>query len=286
MITDLYVPVLTPFHSDGAVDTTALLAHSEWVLAQGAVGVMLFGTTGEGPSLSIAEKIDTARAVTRGLRGVPVIASVTENSISEIEAGLQGYNALKLAGVLVLPPSYFREPDADGIEALLTRACATSEHPVLAYHIPSMAPAVPADVVGRLPVWGAKDSGGDLAYTRAVLAAGKQVMVGAESTIPDAIRAGANGCIAGMGNLLPAELTEVCAATRAGRDDDAAIALKHVLALQAAVIAAAPGTEWIAAMKRIAQQRHGIDLGTVRLPLLARRDYLVPDVLGLVGSAR
>jgi 4-hydroxy-tetrahydrodipicolinate synthase len=286
VITDLFVPVLTPFQADGAIDAGALVAHSEWVVGQGATGIMLFGTTGEGPSISVREKVDTARTVTRQLAGVPVIASVTENSLTDILACLRGYNDLDLAGALVLPPSYFREPEPDGLEALLVLACQTSVHPVLAYHIPSMAPAIAPQVVASLPVWGAKDSGGDLAYTQAVLAAGKSIMVGAESTIPAAIRAGANGCIAGMGNLMPAELAQMCHATREGRDAEVTGLLDRVLALQAAVLAAAPGLEWVAAMKQVAQQLHGIDLGAVRLPLRARRDYLTPEVKSRAEPAR
>jgi 4-hydroxy-tetrahydrodipicolinate synthase len=279
VITDLFVPVLTPFEARGPIDVPALVAHCEWVLANGADGVMLFGTTGEGPSISVTEKLATARAVVHALPGVAVVTSVTENSVCDILACLRGLNELDLAAVLVLPPSYFRELETDGIEALLAAACEASAHPLLAYHIPSLAPAVPPEVVARLPLWGAKDSGGDLAYTRAVLAAGKAVMVGAEQTVPDAIRAGAAGCITGMGNLLPAELAEVCRATREGRDADAHDALARVLALRAAILAAAPGVEWIAAMKQIAAQLHGVDLGAVRLPLRARRDYRVAELL-------
>lgn len=278
MIADLYVPVLTPFESGGEVNVKALIGHAEWVLANGASGIMLFGTTGEGPSVSVVEKIETARAVVDALPGAGVIGSVTENSIIDILACLRGYNELALQGSLVLPPSYFRETESDGLEALFAQVCETSAHPVLAYHIPSLAPPVPPGIVGRLPMWGAKDSSGDLASTEAFLAAGKPVMVGAEDLVPAAIRAGAAGTIAGMANLMPGALAEVCRLARTSSGDPGE-PLARVLALRAAILEAAPGVEWIAAMKQLAQQLHGIDLGGVRLPLRARRDYRVAEAL-------
>ncbi len=65
MIADLFVPVVTPFGQDGGIDDGALAAHCEWVISEGAAGVMLFGTTGEGPSISVREKIDSAAALLR-----------------------------------------------------------------------------------------------------------------------------------------------------------------------------------------------------------------------------
>ena len=80
MIEDLFVPVITPFDNSGNVDRDALAAHCAWTVTQGARGVMLFGTTGEGPSMSVDEKIAAARALTLDLPTVEVIGSVTENS--------------------------------------------------------------------------------------------------------------------------------------------------------------------------------------------------------------
>ena len=58
VIQDLFVPSVTPFADDGTIHVDALIAHCDWLLSSGASGLMLFGTTGEGPSLSVAEKVD------------------------------------------------------------------------------------------------------------------------------------------------------------------------------------------------------------------------------------
>jgi 4-hydroxy-tetrahydrodipicolinate synthase len=276
-VPELIVPVLTPFDA-GGVDAAALAAHCRWVLEQGAAGVMLFGTTGEGPSLTVAEKLAGAAELVRRLPGVPVIASVTEVALPAALECVRGYAGLPLRAVLVLPPYYFREGAADGVTAFLDQVAAASAHPVLGYHIPGLAPAVPADYVAGSALWGAKDSGGDLAYTRRLVEAGKTVYVGAEAVVADGVAAGAAGAIAGMANLLPGHLARLVAAAGAGDLATAYRLRDDVLAVQRAVLAAAPELEFITAFKDLAGRLHGHPLGDARLPLRRRRDYLTAEV--------
>ena len=281
MIEDLFVPVVTPFDNYGHVDRDALAAHCAWTVTHGARGVMLFGTTGEGPSISVDEKIAAARALVLDLPAVEVIGTVTENSTTDAARCVRAYGELGLAAVLVLPPFYFRESngDGDGLFRFFEVMAHAARIPLMAYHIPGLAPAVPLRVIADLGLWGAKDSGGDLAYTRAVLDTGKSVMVGAERVIADAVRGGASGTIAGMGNLLPGELARVCAAARAGDDAEANRLLAIVLRVQEAILRCAPGLEWVAAFKQIATYLHGVEMGGVREPLMSRADYLTAGVL-------
>lgn len=284
MISNLVVPVLTPFASSGSVDDDALAVHSGWVVEQGASGVMLFGTTGEGPSLSVAEKLAAARALCRDRPDIATIASVTESSLTESVNCIRGYNEIDLEAVLVLPPYYFRDAGPDGFAAFYDAILAVSEHPVLAYHIPSMAPAVPLGYVGSSGLLGVKDSGGDLAYTDAVLAAGKTVFVGAEGLVPDAVAHGAAGTIAGMGNLVPGMLAELCVEARAGNLERAYELRDRVLSVQRAVLAVAPGLEFLSAFRDIAGRLHGYPLGDPRIPLLRRRDYLTDELLAVLDA--
>ena len=46
----------TPFTTDLAVDLDCLAGHARWCLDSGCDSLTLFGTTGEGPSLSAAER--------------------------------------------------------------------------------------------------------------------------------------------------------------------------------------------------------------------------------------
>ena len=166
---------------------------------------------------------------------------------------------------------------------LFERILDVCEHPLIAYHIPGLAPAVAPSIVADLPLWGAKDSGGDIAYTDAVIAE-RQTRDGrcrATAACVDAARR--------LGRDLwrrqrrAGAAAQVCAAARDGRIDDAQRVLDVVVRLQRAIIDAAPDMEWIAAFKSVASSLHGGDLGGVRIPLKARREY--SDTCG-AGCAR
>ncbi len=283
MLEGLIVPVLTPYR-EGQIDEAALVGHCRWVVDQGATGVVLFGTTGEGPSVSVTEKIAVTGTLIRSDPDLVVIGAVTETSWAGTRECLAGYGELPLAAVLVLPPFYFREDSGDGVAAFFDAVVDASRHPVLGYHIPSMAPGVPIDYLTTGPLWGAKNSGPDPAFTRAAIAAGKVMFVGNEALVAEGIAAGAAGTIAGMGNIVPAAMAEICGLARDGDLAGAQGLTDAVLALQQTLLRAAPGLEFIAAYKDLAGRLQGRDLGDPLPPLRRRREYLTADVLDAVDK--
>ena len=58
--------MLTPLQADGALDHARLVFHAKRLLAAGCSGVTLFGTTGEGPSFSVAERMAALEALLQG----------------------------------------------------------------------------------------------------------------------------------------------------------------------------------------------------------------------------
>jgi dihydrodipicolinate synthase/N-acetylneuraminate lyase len=270
VISGVYVPLLTAFDDEGGrVLPGACAGHARWLVEAGVDGVVPFGTSGEGPSLSLQEKRDVLAALVAELPGVPVLPAITDVSLDGALQLVEIVNDLPVAGVLLLPPYYYRPVSGDGLRRFAEPVLAASRHPVLLYHIPEMAPGVPVQTVADLPVWGVKDSGGELSYTRAVLAAGKQVMVGAEHTIIDAISAGAAGTIPALSNVLPEHLLAACAAARSGDVAAAREIIAQALEFRSSMLAVTGPLEWISALKMIAERRHGLSLGGVRAPLPA-----------------
>src|SRR5690242_18304537 len=64
-IRGLWVAVATPLDGEGRVDAARLAAHGDWLLREGCDGLVLFGTTGEGPSFSAAERLAALEALLR-----------------------------------------------------------------------------------------------------------------------------------------------------------------------------------------------------------------------------
>lgn len=82
-----------------------------------------------------------------------------------------------------------------------------------------------------------------------------------------AVRAGADGTIAGLANPLPEHLTAAVAAARTGDIAQAGETMAHALKFRDELIAATGPLEWLAVTKLLAHSRHGVNLGGVWAPL-------------------
>jgi 4-hydroxy-tetrahydrodipicolinate synthase len=269
VVSGVYVPTLTAFDASGRIDPGGCAAHARWLVEAGVDGLVPFGSSGEGPSLSVPEKLDALDALAAALPGTPLVPAVTEASLDTALTLVASLNDRDLAAIMLLPAYYYRPATLDGLRSFLSPVVEASRHPVLIYHIPEFGPAVPVPLVAELPVWGVKDSGGDLSYTLDILAAGRQVMVGAEHTIVDAIEAGGAGAIPGLANVLPEHMVATVAAAQAGDGGTAREILAAALQFRTDLFAALGPLEWLSALKLLAQSRHGVNLGAARAPMPA-----------------
>jgi 4-hydroxy-tetrahydrodipicolinate synthase len=288
VISGVYVPLLTAFAADGEIDPGACAEHARWLVEARVDGLVPFGTSGEGPSVSVREKLTALTALFAAVPGTPIIPAITESSLDSALQLVEALNDMPAAGLLLLPPFYFRPLSEQALRRFAERVLAVSAHPVLLYHIPELAPAVPLQAVADLPVWGVKDSSGDMGYTRSVLATGKGVMVGAEHTIVAAIEAGAQGTIAGLANVLPEHLLAAVAAARAGDRARATGILGQALAFREQLMAGTGPLEWLPMLKLLAQSRHGVSFGPIRPPVPdGPRDLpgsLIPHLQGALAE--
>jgi 4-hydroxy-tetrahydrodipicolinate synthase len=218
-ITGLWAAATTPIDTAGTIDHAALARHAQRLLHAGCDGLVLFGSCGEGPSLSIGERLATAEAVLRaGIAPAHVALGTGCPAIADTVALTKGMLGLGITRTLLLPPYYFAGVSAQGIEdafAAVLDGVADARLSACLYHIPQVCGVpVPPAVLGRLrarygaTVSGVKDSSGDFASFLAFRAAAPDVasLVGAEVLIARALAAGGQGTICGMANLVPALL--------------------------------------------------------------------------------
>ena len=102
-----YVAVITPFTPEGEIDEKAFRANIEFLVGNGADGIVVSGCTGESWSLTAEERVRlfTIALDTVG-KGVPVIAGtggVPTRAVIELS---QRAKELGTAGVMILPPYY------------------------------------------------------------------------------------------------------------------------------------------------------------------------------------
>ena len=279
----LYVANVTPFDAARgyAVDVAAYRHHVAWLAEHGVDGVVPFGTNGEGPSVATHEKTGVLEALVADDLGIHLLPTVAEANLPDTLALLERIDDLPVAGVLVLPPYYFKPLEADALRPFYERVLEATRHPVLAYHIPKYAVPVPAELVCSLPLWGVKDSDGKDEYSSTVRARGKGVLLGTEDDLPRRLPS-VEGAISALANIVPEQVVELHRRIRAGEEEAARELSTHLQQVRALTKEyASPGL-----LKLLAQARHGAPMGTVRPPLVpVPASYDVEAALGRMGVA-
>ena len=180
-----------------------------WLAEMGVRGIVPFGTNGEGPSVTLCEKLRVLEALFG--RGFPiqVIPAVMQNNLPETLEMLRVLEEYPATAVLVLPPYYFKPVEPEGMMRFYEPVLGATGHTIIVYHIPKYAVPVPHQVVKELPVWGVKDSGGEEGYAEAVLQGGKGVLLGTEDDLWRRLGTGAQGVISALPNFIPEEVLEL-----------------------------------------------------------------------------
>jgi len=134
----VWVPIVTPFSSEGALDTTGLRQLADHILAEGATGLVALGTTGEPATLSGAERVEVVGICSSASdqAGAPLIVGAGTNSTA---GTIHEINRLSAAGnaaaALVVVPYYTRPSEQAVVEHFHVVADA-SPIPIVIYNIP------------------------------------------------------------------------------------------------------------------------------------------------------
>jgi 4-hydroxy-tetrahydrodipicolinate synthase len=264
VLAGVYVANVTPFRDDErySIDVDAYLGHVRWLAEQGVTGVIPFGTNGEGPSVASHEKRAVLEALVPGAGPLHVVPTVAEGNLPDTLDLLSFLEDLPVRAVMVLPPYYFKPVSIEGLRVFYERVLAATRHPVVMYHIPKYAIPLPTDLVTSMPVWGVKDSGGEAGYAETVHGAGKGVLVGTEDDLPARLLS-AHGSISALANIVPEQVVALYEHVRSGRSAEAGTLSTHLQQVRAMT------KEYVSAgvLKKVAEQRHGHPMGTVRPPL-------------------
>lgn len=232
LLAGVTVPLVTPMDRPGHPSAPAAEPLLTALAAAGAHGLMLYGSSGEGPLLPTARLAEFAIGVTRRWRELtgdgPVLVNVTAPGTAEALARAEAVLPAAPDALVLSPPLYYHHRH-DEIVAHYA-ATAGLGVPVVVYNAPRysnpLTPDLLDELTGLAHLVGIKDSSGDLAlFGHAVTAARRRddfgVSQGAEGQALDALRLGADGMVPGVANLAPAPAVELFRAHREGRDDDA-----------------------------------------------------------------
>jgi 4-hydroxy-tetrahydrodipicolinate synthase len=126
--------MVTPFDDNLALDVDAAVAMARWLTDNGSDGLVLAGTTGEGPVLTDEEDDELWRAVAEAVT-VPVVAGTGSNDTAHTIELTKRAERCGVAGALVVTP-YYNRPGQAGLEAHFRAVAASTQLPILLYDIP------------------------------------------------------------------------------------------------------------------------------------------------------
>jgi 4-hydroxy-tetrahydrodipicolinate synthase len=207
-------PVLTPFDADLSPDPERFVRLCRSLLEEGLSGLAPFGTTSEGNSLSVDERERLLDALLEA--GIPpgrLLPGTGCTALPDTVRLSRKAARAGCAGVLMLPPFYYKGVSEEGLFRSFARAIDGAGEPALRvylYHIPQVSQVgIPPRVIERLlaaypgVVVGIKDSSGDAANARAMVRAfpGFEVFVGSEKLLTPHLRDGGSGCITATANV-------------------------------------------------------------------------------------
>ena len=265
------VALVTPMHADGSVDHDALCRLVDWHIAEGTDCIGVVGTTGESPTVDVAEHCEIIRiAVEQAAGRVPIMAGCGGNSTTEAIA-LARYAREVGADCQLQVVPYYNKPGQEGqYRHFQAIADATGDLPIVLYNVPGRSVAdMQHDTVLRLTqvpgIVGIKEATGNLERAQWLIRDvpdGFAVYSGDDATAVALMLCGGHGNISVTANIAPRLMHELCVAALAGDVANAMAIQRRLLPVhrQLFVEANPIPVKW-------AMQRLGLCGGALRLPL-------------------
>lgn len=228
--------LVTPLR-DGKPDLHNLQRLVTTMRAEGVDGILLLGTTGEGPSFSVAERgaiIEAAKEVSGPLtiHAGTGFASLTDT----IDATRRAFE-IGVDSVVVIPPYYYKKVTAKGLATFYQQVldeAVPDDGLLMLYHIPAVSGVpITTELIDRLldideqRLLGVKDSSNDLPHGQELCRRypNLRIFLGTDHVLLGGLQAGAAGCISAGANVIAPLSVQVYRTFAAGQDATAQQAL-------------------------------------------------------------
>ncbi len=278
--------MVTPFGKDGNVDYELLKKLIDHLLSTGTDGILVSGTTGEGPTLTEEEKIELIEKTVEYVAGrVPVVAGTGSNNT---KATIDYTNKVaKIDGVdaaLVVVP-YYNKPDQAGMIAHFTAVADNVDLPIVMYNIPgrtgvTMEVKTIAELSKHQNIIGIKDCTGIVNMAEIVANTPDDFLAftGEDADALAARNVGAQGVISVASHLFGKEISQMYAANSKGDNEIAGELMRDLTPKMKALFSHPSPSPVKAALNHV-----GIEVGGCRLPILALDDAQASVLFNQLG---
>ena len=278
--------MVTPFDKDGNVDYELLKRLIDHLLSTGTDGILVSGTTGEGPTLTEEEKIELIEKTVEYVAGrVPVVAGTgSNNTKTTIEytnkvAKIDGVDA-----ALVVVP-YYNKRDQAGMIAHFTAVADNVDLPIVMYNIPgrtgvTMEVKTIAELSKHQNIIGIKDCTGIVNMAEIVANTPDDFLAftGEDADALAARNVGAQGVISVASHLFGKEISQMYAANSKGDNELAGELMRDLTPKMKALFSHPSPSPVKAALNHV-----GIEVGGCRLPILALDDAQASVLFNQLG---
>ena len=239
MIQGSLVAIVTPMHADGSLDLPGLRKLIDWHIVEGTDGIVIVGTTGESPTVSVEEHCELIRiTVEHTAKRIPIIAGTGGNSTSEaIELTQYAKEVGADASLLVVP--YYNRPTQEGMFQHFKKIAEAVDLPAILYNVPGRTVAdMNNDTILRLAevpgIIGVKDATGNIGRGSDLIRlapASFSVYSGDDPTAMALMFCGGKGNISVTANIAPRAMHALCKAAMAGNVAEAVAVNNRMLPL-------------------------------------------------------
>ncbi|WP_079480136.1 4-hydroxy-tetrahydrodipicolinate synthase [Halobacillus salinus] len=267
--------MVTPFHADQSIDfesTTILIEH---LLKNGTDGLVVAGTTGESPTLTVEEKVSLWDHVVKTVNGrVPVIAGTGSN---DTKASIELSQKAEQTGVdaLMIVAPYYNKPNQSGLYHHFRTVAEAVRLPVMVYNVPgrSVVRIEPETIISLSKVANivsVKEATGDLDGMAEIIEGTSDdfsLYSGDDHLTLPAFAIGAKGIISVSSHIIGNEMQNMLSLFSQGKTKEAAALHRKLRPVFHAMFQAPSPAPVKAALHTV-----GIDTGGVRLPLVPLTD--------------
>jgi len=263
--------MVTPFDKKGHIDFAKTTQLVNFLIENGTESLVVAGTTGESPSLTKEEKLALFNHVVKvANKRIPVIAGTgSNNTYASVELTKKA-EQLGVDAIMVVAP-YYNKPNQEGLYQHFKAVAEATSLPVMVYNIPGRSAVnIQPETIIRLSkianIVAVKEASGDLnAMTRIIANTDDDFALysGDDSMTIPVLSIGGVGVVSVASHVIGNHLQDMVHAFLNGENDKAAKLHQHLLPVMQGLFAA-PSP----APVKTALQVKGIDVGSVRLPLV------------------
>jgi len=272
MLGRLLTAMITPFDGENrlAVDEAVRLA--QWLIDQGNDGLVLAGSTGEGATLSVDERMELFSAIAAAVGDRASLVAGTGGNDTQASIALTKRAAETGIDAILAVVPYYNKPTQSGMLRHFSAIAESTQLPIVVYNIPSrtgvnMLPATLLELARRYPnIVGVKESSGDFSQFTDILRErppGFRFWIGDDPLLLPSLAIGGDGIISVAGHICARELREIILAVQRGDLTTASSIHRSLSPLFTALFATTNPIPVKWAMRHL-----GFNVGVPRLPLL------------------